>query len=173
MISKSPDNYSLVVTALYDTVSAARRLCQALRQVDRESGEGNLDLRLWRADLLRQPEAFAQARDDAAESVLVALALGSARTDLAPVQALLREWARLPRKGPAGLIVHLCPGSESPGFGELCALADRLGIELVVHRPESAPRAVPPPSHSHRLAPAPDLGNSRLRLDSLTSLDRW
>src|SRR5208282_6614085 len=85
---------ALAVFLAYDQADTARSALAFMDQVgSRLGGEVGLDTRVWRLDLIEDPECAWQARADAATADLVMVALGATGALPAGFARWLEEWA--------------------------------------------------------------------------------
>lgn len=105
--SNSSDPRILTVTGIYDTPQAGRRIQTTVDHLDAQlGGEVGFDLRLWRADMLDLPAAYADAHQDAAASDLLTVAFAGDGRIQGGLEALVEEWTSEHHR-PAALAVLL------------------------------------------------------------------
>jgi len=164
---------ALKVLLLYEDLTTGLQARQLLEGIaSRLDLEADLDLRLWRFDLLREPALLERAVSEAAEADVVVLsAHGSG--DLPPaVRLWLGQW--LARKGdrPLALAVVLDPDMErEPAptrlLESLRGLSGTAGVEVFLHRAQGPQ----PAATSQGLHPLPKSSHSQF--EDSWSLREW
>ena len=150
----------LDVLLVYEDLSTGLRARYAFEQVRRQlNPEADLNLHLWRFDLLRQPPLLERAAREAAKADVVFLSAHGQGELPGIVNSWLAQWAERRHGGPCALVVLLDTrgGDASTANSALEALRTRAlaaGVNVFVHAPGT--RQTEWDSASDEISPLPE-----------------
>lgn len=134
----------LAITLVYAQPSSACSIVEATEQICERLGDRvGIDWRLWRLDLLEEPECFKMALAEALESEIFAVSW-SAETDLTNAGLRLADsWAsQEPINRPNKLLLVASPTENASAVEDLRQLCAQVGIEFILAKERDA--ATPP-----------------------------